>query len=593
MGFYSQYHSHKQCILKFDFNSILGSLTLPEAIGTSFILNSLKVGDTFLIGSLELSFFPSIEFVAADNSSTAFCLVVELDPNMDKLSVTPVDCSEPKGVICRKGQMKVPTCNPNQTFVRENTFDLLLDPLKQAGRLKAINQKRTIFKDMMLRLNQAKAFKAFFTTLWYANLPCYDIKNITAQTNGERHVLKYCEWKGIPISCAAIFTPYPTDRGMCCSFNMKSIHDIYQDGPFSETITEIQNFDNEDAFSDYRFPAWYTEKSEPTTLAGRNKGLLVMLDSHMDQFATASIDNDFDGFIGLINLSGSFPMTSVEGFEIKPGHLNVINMVGSKVDADEDMRDMPVENRQCMFEEENSDLKIHKNYTYTNCLFECSLLYAKNQMASVIGDTKGCIPWYFPTPANQSMVFCDPWESVKFFEFLNLIPDDECNKCLPDCSTTIYEPELTAVQFRMCDSSNLGVSRFCNLNNKALPQPTKFGSQVRAEYKARKLDPTFIQSFEPSYREYSSTVKEGDVFTQNPKTYDAYEKDIALVQVFFRKSTMFQMGKQPRMTWIDYFSTVGGLLGLVLGMGIISFIELFWVCLRMAAVKFNFTDWVP
>ena len=83
------------------------------------------------------------------------------------------------------------------------------------------------------------------------------------------------------------------------------------------------------------------------------------------------------------------------------------------------------------------------------------------------------------------------------------------------------------------------------------------------------------------------------MFTQNPKTYDAYEKDIALVQVYFRKSTMIQMGRQARMNWIDYFSTVGGLLGLVLGMGIVSVIELFWVCLRFVALKMNFQNCVP
>jgi hypothetical protein len=52
------------------------------------------------------------------------------------------------------------------------------------------------------------------------------------------------------------------------------------------------------------------------------------------------------------------------------------------------------------------------------------------------------------------------------------------------------------------------------------------------------------------------------------------------------------MNIQPTMTWVDYFSAVGGLLGLVLGMGIVSFIEVFWVCLRVAAFKMNLTDWV-
>ena len=83
------------------------------------------------------------------------------------------------------------------------------------------------------------------------------------------------------------------------------------------------------------------------------------------------------------------------------------------------------------------------------------------------------------------------------------------------------------------------------------------------------------------------------LFLHNPKSYDAYEKDIALVEISFRKSTIIQMSRKARMNWIDYFSTVGGLLGLVLGMGIISLIEMVWVCLRILALKMNFQNIVP
>jgi hypothetical protein len=34
------------------------------------------------------------------------------------------------------------------------------------------------------------------------------------------------------------------------------------------------------------------------------------------------------------------------------------------------------------------------------------------------------------------------------------------------------------------------------------------------------------------------------------------------------------------MNWNDYFSNVGGIYGLVLGMGIISLVELFWLLLQ-------------
>jgi hypothetical protein len=520
-------------------------------------------------------------------------LSVEYDPNSEKLAVIPADCDSSKGVICRKLQTVEPTCTGKEKFTKQNTFDLLLDPLKQAEKKKAISQKKTNFKDLMARLDQGKAFKALFSTLWYSTLPCFDTKDVSAENNGDRAVAKYCEWKGIPISCAAIFYPFPTDRGMCCAFNMKAAMDIYQEGPYPHIVNKLQLDDNDLSFIDSNYPKWYVDNSEPTTLPGRNKGLFLMLDAHMDQFATASVDTDYDVFMGIINPSGSFPLMSLEGFEIKPGHLNVINLAGSRIDAEEDMKTMAVDDRKCMFNDESSDLKIHKNYTFANCIFECSLLYARNQMSTAGEDSEACIPWFFPTPANLSLYVCDPWESVKFFEFLNLVPDNECGYCLPDCSTTAYEPYTTAIPFRRCDSGNLGVSRLCNLNNKALPQPTKFGAQVITEYDSRHMNPSFISGFEPSTRQYYRTLAEGDVFTQNPNTYDAYEKDIALVQIFFRKSTMFQMGRQPRMTWIDYFSTVGGLLGLVLGMGIVSFIELIWVCMRMAARRMNYSHLIP
>jgi len=83
-----------------------------------------------------------------------------------------------------------------------------------------------------------------------------------------------------------------------------------------------------------------------------------------------------------------------------------------------------------------------------------------------------------------------------------------------------------------------------------------------------------------------------DIFEPPQKTYDAFDQDIAMVQIIYQKSTAVVMGSQLTMTWIDYFSAVGGLLGLVLGMGFISFIELFWLGMRMVALKLNFTKWI-
>ena len=168
----------------------------------------------------------------------------------------------------------------------------------------------------------------------------------------------------------------------------------------------------------------------------------------------------------------------------------------------------------------------------------------------------------------------------------NEVPDDLCPQCLPDCSATFYEPTITVEPFDYCDLRNIGVSQFCSINTKkALPMTEKFGTQIyNAMGKGNNFDYIPMRNSERYYYD--------DVFGFDPVLYDAFDRDIAMVQINFQKSTAILMGSQLTMTWIDYLATVGGLLGLVLGMGFVSFIELLWLCLRIAAMKCNRTDWV-
>ena len=66
-------------------------------------------------------------------------------------------------------------------------------------------------------------------------------------------------------------------------------------------------------------------------------------------------------------------------------------------------------------------------------------------------------------------------------------------------------------------------------------------------------------------------------------TYNAYEKDIAMVNFYFDKSSILQYIRQERMTKVDYISQIGGLLGLFMGISFISGIELiYWATFRLA-----------
>merc|ERR1711974_371908 len=88
------------------------------------------------------------------------------------------------------------------------------------------------------------------------------------------------------------------------------------------------------------------------------------------------------------------------------------------------------------------------------------------------------------------------------------------------------------------------------------------------------LRPRYPQSMGDA--ELLSSLTEG-----NPK-YNAYEKDIAVVNIYFGDSTVFEYERAPKMTWLDFISGFGGICGLCLGISFVSVIELvYWFSVRL------------
>ena len=191
------------------------------------------------------------------------------------------------------------------------------------------------------------------------------------------------------------------------------------------------------------------------------------------------------------------------------------------------------------------------------------------------------------------------------------IPDGQCNYCLPDCSTTLYHATVTAAPFRKCDYKNLGVSYLCNFDTKQSPsKPPIWGQQVIDQYltdldKSNINDlPNHIKDFVKSNTrlydgEYLRTIIKVKLIksliadsraagnplfkasTSKSPSYDAYEKDIAMVTFFFESTTVFEYTRDERMTLIQYISQIGGLMGLCAGFSFISAVEiLYWFTIR-------------
>jgi hypothetical protein len=156
-----------------------------------------------------------------------------------------------------------------------------------------------------------------------------------------------------------------------------------------------------------------------------------------------------------------------------------------------------------------------------------------------------------------------------------------------DCRRVIYEHRISTQKFRTCDEKNLGTSELCSLEHAfSLPKPQIWATQVLNEYLNRNSTlPSFLNGVQSSLR--SSDVQgsvQVRVFNNMTRIYDAYDRDIAQVNFYFDAPTVLQFGTQSRLGWIDFFSNVGGLLGLCLGLSVITLIEMIWVCLKIVKI---------
>ena len=246
-------------------------------------------------------------------------------------------------------------------------------------------------------------------------------------------------------------------------------------------------------------------------------------------------------------------------------------LTATKLTSSEDIRSLTPKERNCLFPDENQKMNLHKNYSQANCFLECQLKYAQTHL-SVNSSNTYCTPWYYPFRDAGHRV-CDPWETETVsLNMSNQVPPNACKHCLPDCNRIIYQKFVTFQPFRKCDETNYGMSDFCSfefLNN--IPGPQMWGKLALEKMKNMSLQDSSLQDKIVS----SKRVSTGKV------EYDAFEKDIAMLKVFFESPTAVLITTKQSKTWVDFVSVVGGNGGLFIGFSIVTVLELFWLILQI------------
>jgi hypothetical protein len=432
-------------------------------------------------------------------------------------------------------------------------------------------------------INFTSSYKEIFSSLWHAKLPCFETGETKLPSGPDRSILKRCIWKDVEIPCSKIFTTFPTDQGMCCTFNMKAADEIFVDSYYSNLIKELQDNDRNMAIETAELSEFFKKNNEPQTRAGKNMGLKVILDAHSDTIESLSVTQNFEGFTGTITDPGSFILRNLGGFDIKPGHINHVALSAVVIDADDNLKDLPPETRNCLFADETKNIRLHKEYSQDNCFLECSLVFAQNQMMEKFNMTVACTPWNFPI-INEVHSVCNPWETQNISTIMqSQVPSGRCDYCLPDCRRNIYSMTISTQPFRRCDERSLEVSPMCSVLRKSIPKPEMWGRQVEDYFTQNLTDlrSAILSNITSSKRTVKQSFVLHGMFPGLTSEYDAYEKDIAVLNVYFDSTTVLKIKSEKRQTWIDFFSNVGGALGLCIGLSIVTIVELFWVCLTL------------
>ena len=466
-------------------------------------------------------------------------------------------------------------------------------------------------------LDMDKSYVALFELLWYSQMPCFDIKGLTSKAKDELSFLKKCFWKEKPISCNAIFNQRPTDQGMCCSFNMEKADQILKKSRYSEAISEMQYNDAESAFETKHRPRWYIDNNEPYPQVGRRKGLMLVIDGHSNQISAGTVKENFNGFITLVDDNDKFPLLSHTSLISRPGHESNIKVDAIQVESRQETRKYDPKRRNCYFSDEY-ELEIHQNYSQLNCIFECKEEFAAKCLSTCnkpgemcnceashnitsisLEENESCVPWFYPTDAEKFPNICSPWNTQKFLQiFKTQIPKKQCQHCLPDCTTTNYATSIAYAELRQCDRTNLGgTSTLCALVDGPFNPPPWMTTAQEDFEDANQTIPWYLNTdSSPSKdsdgmrftnqrskieddRKKSNLIFKSEL--KGEQTYDAFKKDIGIVNVFFSKEKILKYVTSNKMSNLDFLSQIGGSLGLSMGVSIVSIIELiYWFTFR-------------
>ncbi|XP_039442696.1 pickpocket protein 28-like [Culex pipiens pallens] len=340
----------------------------------------------------------------------------------------------------------------------------------------------------------------------------------------QNEVFLYCQWRDENVDCSEKFRPTLTEKGICYTFNSLSEDDLlrkeglHSEYAYLDETRPIVNWTLDEGYSPDATRGVYPQR---VLGSGISAGLNVMIKANLSDMDYLC-SNTFQGFQVLLHTPHEYPQLSQRHFRVPLNQQVVVSVTPDIVTTSEDVKAYQPHRRQCYFDNERY-LRFFRIYSQKNCELECLTNYTLEQC--------GCVKFSMPRPADAricglSKIRCYKRAAVdillsnaKMIVSKSKISKDKCD-CLPACSTLRYHSELSQSDFQW---------------TKMIPVAKAY----RAELQGVQL---------------------------------------ANLVVLFRDAGFIPVVRRELYGSTDLLANCGGLLGLFMGISILSLVEILYYC---------------
>nr|XP_029720869.1 pickpocket protein 28-like [Aedes albopictus] len=333
-----------------------------------------------------------------------------------------------------------------------------------------------------------------------------------------------CSWRTSYENCSTDFRLTLTDVGFCYTFNSIAGDDLLRTDQLHSDFEYIAETRSTNWTLHEGYPPGTDIDTYPRRVlgAGIKAGVAALIkanESDLDYLC----GNSFQGFKVLLHMPNEYPQLLNQHFRVPLNQEVAVSVTPRMIITSESIQSYKPNRRQCFFNNERY-LKFFKDYTQSNCELECLANFTLRRC--------GCVK--FSMPRSPKVKICGVTMEkcyeiatvellemeVKYRENPRLKNLDDCN-CLPSCTSVQYNTEISQASFEW---------------KRLLPVVKTFGDSLKG-----------VQ--------------------------------VSYLIVFFKDAQFIPVKRSELFGLTDFLANCGGLLGLFMGVSILSLVEIFYYCI--------------